>query len=346
MTVLDFCEIDNFVEIPFNELNSLDYNKNITYSPNLENKINSFVKREIINSSSKGLKAIDDVVRNFWPMFVKYQINFDDFLNDYNTDSIIDVSFLDNPGIYKWLDFVSDKYKEFAKELARLRPIGLGTPNAAPGECEFMILVLSKKSKKPTKGDIEINGSLKEFKDDNPRVQSKKVQGKEFRIKTVELAKKYKLIPNTNRTKYVAVELTETDFRAEHWDTELKKISYEERINFLSDWLKATGCFSEIESKKSAKSILVNGVINRNKLQIELCKFFFKDQLPDTPGDNLIMFKDDIVFNVKYDINSFNEMFDKELLIPSGNYIRINQTFPIAWYYSFNKNKINEYTTI
>jgi hypothetical protein len=317
-----------------------------SYSFELENNIKEFIINEIINSSSKGTKAIDDMVRNLWPMFVKYQINFNNFLIDYHSDEIIDVSFLDNPGVYKWVNFISPKYREFAKELSRLRPIGLGTPNAAPGEAEFMILILSKKAKKPSKGDIQINNSLKEFKDENPRVQSKKVHGKEFRIKTVELAKKYGLKPNTNRTNYTAVELTEIDSRKTHWDTQLSKLTIDMRINFLSDWLVLTGTFSQDESRKSAKIIFIDGVIDRNKLQIELCKFFFKNQLPDTPGDNLLMFKDDLVFNVKYDINSYNKMFDDKLLIPTGNYIRINQTFPIAWYYSFNKDKINEYTDI
>jgi hypothetical protein len=318
----------------------------ISYSNYLENKIKDFVSNEIINSSTKGKKAIDDMVRNLWPMFVKYQISFDEFYEDYNNDIIIDVSFLNNPGVYKWIDFVSDGYKDFAKELSKLRPIGLGTPNAVPGEAEFMILVLSKKSKKPTKGDIEIDGSLKEFKDENPRVQSKKIQGKEFRVKTVKLANSFNLNPNTNRTKFLAVEITELDSRKQHWDNELAKLSINDRIEFISEWLKITGCFNDFESKKCAESILIDGIIDRNKLHIELCKFFFKNQLPDAPGDNLIMFNDDFVFNVKYDVDSYNKMFDDGILIPTGNYIRINQTFPIAWYYSFNKNKINEYTNI
>jgi hypothetical protein len=278
-------------------------------------------------------------------MFVKYQIDFDKFYSDYDNDTIMDVSFLDNPGVYRWIDFVSHDYKDFAKELSRLRPIGLGTPNAAPGEAEFMVLILSKKANKPTRGDIDINGSLKEFKDEKPRVQSKKVQGQEFRIKTVELAKSFNLKPNKNRTKFLAVELTETDKRKTHWDTELNKLTNDKKLKFISEWLKLTECFTDSEAKKSSKSILIDGIIDRNLLQKELCKFFFKNQLPDTPGDNLIMFNDDLVFNVKYDVNSYNRMFDNDILIPTGNFIRINQTKPIAWYYSFNKNKINEYTT-
>jgi hypothetical protein len=145
---------------PLNDKKMITEQKSLfSYSFELENNIKEFIINEIINSSSKGTKAIDDMVRNLWPMFVKYQINFNNFLIDYHSDEIIDVSFLDNPGVYKWVNFISPKYREFAKELSRLRPIGLGTPNAAPGEAEFMILILSKKAKKPSKGDIQINNS-------------------------------------------------------------------------------------------------------------------------------------------------------------------------------------------
>lgn len=318
----------------------------IGYSIELENDVKNFIVNQIINSKTKGDKAINDLVRNLWPLFVKHQIDFSKFLNDYQNDTIIDITFLNTPGVYKWINFISSEYREFAKELSKLRPIGLGTPNAAPGEAEFMILVLSPNAKKPTKGDIQINNSIKEFKDENPRVQSKKVQGKEFRIKTVELAKSFGLTPNKNRTKYTAVELTEVDIRKTHWDNELSKLTIDKRIEFLSEWLKLTKCFSDIESIQSANKIITNGVIDRKTLQIELCKFFFKNQLPDTPGDNLLMFNDDIVINIKYDIESYNKMFDDEILIPTGNYIRINQNFPIAWYYSFNINKIDLSTNI
>ncbi|MER2513120.1 MAG: hypothetical protein ABTQ25_12035 [Nitrosomonas ureae] len=49
--------------------------------------------------------------------------------------------------------FVGDEYKEFARKVF-VKKAGGGTPNAAMGKAELLLLLLSNKTEKPPKGDI------------------------------------------------------------------------------------------------------------------------------------------------------------------------------------------------
>jgi hypothetical protein len=315
----------------------------IIYSTELETKCKDFIQSYLITSNSKGEKSVNDLVHHLWPIFVKYQIDFDTFLTDYKEDKIIDVSFLDKAGIHKWHSFVNPKYLNVAKELFTYRPAGLGTPNAQCGEGEFMLFVLSPRCKKPKKGDVMVNGSVKEFKDDKPRVYSKNTTGNSFRLKTLELCYEYNLEPLADKNNRKSVELTECKTQSKtskmkqmYWDLQLNKLSIDDRIQFVKKWLILTNAFSENDALKSAKRILINGTLNRTTLQTEICKYFFKKQLPDTPGDNILMFNNDLVVNIEYNFDTFSKLFDDKTLVPQSNYFRVFQNFPLAWYYTYN----------
>ena len=291
--------------------------------------------REVIkqNIADKDDKAMRDLVRNLWPLLIKYNISFDKFKEDYDNDIIIDCSFLDEPGSHDWLDYVSEEYKELAKELFELRPVGLGTPNAAVGEGEYMMFALSKYCNKPSKGDVKYKNSIKEFKNDKPRFYSR-VQGKRFRLNTVEIAEKFGLEPNINRSRVEGVEITESS-RKSHWDAQLGKISLKDRYKFLQEWLEATEAFTNEEAISSSKRIIKDGYIDENQLQIEICKYFFKSS-DNLIGDNLIMFNGPKLINVKFTFSEIERMFDNGSLVPCGNYFRINQDANIGWYYKYN----------
>lgn len=59
--------------------------------------------------------------------------------------------------------FVPAKYRSFAKRLF-IKRAGGGTPNAAMGKTELLLLLLSDKTKKPVKGDISFKGRNIEIK--------------------------------------------------------------------------------------------------------------------------------------------------------------------------------------
>jgi len=59
--------------------------------------------------------------------------------------------------------FVPEKYRAFAKRVF-LKKAGGGTPNAAMGKAELLLLLLSDKTNKPAKGDISFKGRLIEIK--------------------------------------------------------------------------------------------------------------------------------------------------------------------------------------
>ena len=59
--------------------------------------------------------------------------------------------------------FVPESYRLFAERLF-VKKAGGGTPNAAMGKAELLLLLLSDKTNKPAKGDISFNGRLIEIK--------------------------------------------------------------------------------------------------------------------------------------------------------------------------------------
>jgi len=116
-------------------------------------------------------------------------------IKEVNENKIVNVEFFDNGGnLFK--DYIKPKWVTFAKELFRQRSGGLGTPNSASGEGELMFLFLSNKIKKPTKGDLLINGEIVELKGEKDIRVFAEIRGNDFRKKTLEICKKFNLNPN------------------------------------------------------------------------------------------------------------------------------------------------------
>ncbi|MDP2822586.1 MAG: hypothetical protein Q8O52_07895 [Sulfuritalea sp.] len=59
--------------------------------------------------------------------------------------------------------YVPEKYRPFAQRIF-IKKAGGGTPNAAMGKAELLLLLLSDKTKKPAKGDISFKGRIIEIK--------------------------------------------------------------------------------------------------------------------------------------------------------------------------------------
>lgn len=299
-----------------------------------------FILDNEIISPTKGEKAIKDLTRNLSYSLIRCGFmgsKFNEFSNDYILNKIINVSFLTDTGSHRWLDFVTEKYRKLAEELFQIRPVGLGSPNSACGEGEFMLLCLSPKCRKPSRGDIEVSVGeermIIELKGENPRVTSN-VLGSFFREKTVELCRKFGMNPNISlRGGITGVQLTSGGSIAQHWRQEFEKITLQQRLLFVKRWLILTGAFNNEEATNSAKLILEDGFVNILTLKKEIIKYFFKCQLV-TRGEfkNMAFFQIDSVKIITNDVTEFFDAVDKGEIRPAGDYFRLNQLTYIAWY--------------
>ncbi len=305
-----------------------------------ESECRNFILKNGIVSPSKGEKAINDLTRNLSYCLVKNGIlgrRFNRFTNDYLENRIIDISFLLETGEYNWLDFVSSTYKDLATDLFQCRPVGLGSPNSACGEAEFMLLCLSPNCSKPTRGDVKIvkNGqeSIIELKGENPRVTSS-VTGISFRNKTLDLCIKYGLEPNISlRGNISGVQLTSGGIIQDHWRKQFEKINLDERKKFLNEWLVLTGAFTSEEAEFSSNKILKDGLINIEILKKEIIKLFFKHQISiRTEFTNMAFFNGSKVKIITNNFDKFAKLVDDGKIKPSGDYFRLNQNTNIAWY--------------
>lgn len=305
-----------------------------------EIKCRKFILDNNIISPTKGEKAIKDLTRNLSYALIRCGFmgsRFEEFADDYILNKIINTSFLTDTGSHKWIEYVNEKYRRLAEELFQIRPVGLGSPNSACGEGEFMLLCLSPKCRKPSRGDIEVSVGdqrmIIELKGENPRVTST-VLGQVFREKTVELCRKFGMEPNVSRRGgIVGVQLTSGGSIGQHWRQEFEKITIEERLKFVKRWLVLTGAFTDVEASKSATLILANGFINTDTLKKEIIKYFFKCQLVSR-GEfkNMAFFQIDSVKIITNDVAEFFDAVDKGEIRPAGDYFRLNQLTYIAWY--------------
>ena len=299
-----------------------------------------FILENGIISPSKGEKAINDLTRQLSYCLLKNGFmgrRFISFLSDYIDGNIINVSFLIETGNYKWKSFIKEEYISLAQDLFHTRPVGLGSPNSACGEGEFMLLCLSPICKKPTRGDIQVNinnsSYIVELKGENPRVTSS-VLGSNFRRKTIDLCESFGLTPNTStRGNILGVQLTSEGVIREYWKKELSKLKIEDRFLFLSKWLQETGTFNEVESIESSHRILQSGFIDTDILKKEIIKYFFKHQVTVRHEfSNMAFFKNNDVKIITNDINKFFRLVDDKQIKPAGDYFRLNQSTNLAWY--------------
>jgi hypothetical protein len=245
-------------------------------------------------------------------------------------DNILDFEFFKKGGNIQ--NFIPNYVQEFANQLWKQRPVGLGTPNAAVGEGELMFLILSPSIKKNKKYDLVITKEgyqgIYELKGKEVRVTSS-ITGNEFRIKTLEVAKKFNLTPNLSfRTNKLAVEL-EKKTHSSHWEAELKKLSIENQKKFVLSILKIID--KSIESVE--KIFKPNFDLNEYIKTIVVC--LFKNMIKQQKFDFFVMLGDGK--NVKIISSDPCELKDQILsgkISLNSDYFRINQNYNLGWYIS------------
>jgi hypothetical protein len=273
-------------------------------------------------------KKKESILDSIVAAIIRSETPFEDVIsciNDVNEDKVIDINFFKNGGNIN--DYINPKWINFAKSLWRQRSVGLGTPNAASGEGELMFIFLSPKIKKLTRGDLSINNENIEIKGDDVRVTGK-ISGKNFRIKTLFVCNKYGLTPNiANKTNLPAVELEKQQHET-HWNNELNKLSFNDRVSFVSDYLK---CIND--SDFNVISLFKDGNLDFKELKKTIVKLLYKSMINDRLFDKFIILGDGS--NVKIignDINKFSNDIDNGVIEIKSDYFRINQDINIGWY--------------
>lgn len=294
-----------------------------------------FIKKYVITNRTKGDKSIDDCVKALTYSFLKHNIDLEKFENDYNNDTIIiNFEFFSTVGFHIWTDYINPYYLDFSKTLFSCRPTGLGTPNSAVGEGEFLFNVISTSITKPKKGDLQIKNLIKELKSENDRVYSD-ISGKEFNRRTLQLCEKYNLIPNVCVGNRQGVELAEIGEKQEHWKKELLKLNMEDRKIFLSNWLIETNTFTKETADDVSNKCFENNIIDVIKLRKEIVKSFNRKTL-ESRGEykHKLFFKNENLFIIDNDPNNFDTMVDNDLIKIGSTFFRIFQNEKIGWYYS------------
>jgi hypothetical protein len=249
-----------------------------------------------------------------------------DCIIDIKNDNVINLDFFIKGGnVY---DYINPKWLKFAKALWRQRSVGLGTPNSASGEGELMFIFLSSKIKKPVKGDLLLNNENIEIKGENIRVNGK-ISGKNFRILTLDICKKYNLTPNiSNKTNLESVEI-EKPQHENHWKLELNKLSLIEQRQFIIDYLKC------IDNNIHNIDDIFNPEFNFKNFKKKIVKILYHSMILDRSFDKFIILGNGSNAKVlNNNINDFNKQIDDENILILSDYFRINQDANIGWYIS------------
>ncbi|MHA1222291.1 MAG: hypothetical protein ACTSP3_03310 [Candidatus Heimdallarchaeaceae archaeon] len=250
----------------------------------------------------------------------------------------LDFFFNNNQNSTLW-DFIHVELVDFAKALFKETPKGFGTPNAAPGEGELMFCLLHPAIIKPTKGDLCVIQNdteyIFELKGDQPRVQSN-ILGIDFLIETLSIAEKYNIKPNKCKARNInfAVEIEKRSYK-EHYDKELKKMNYQEKREFLWEWLNATGGVFPNKEKTLDSILLHHEGYNQKELQKEIIKGFFRYMCANEDFNSMILLGNgENIKVIPKEPDVFDKMIDTGLIKIHSDYFRVAQSYRLGWYIS------------
>jgi len=274
-------------------------------------------------------KKKESILDSLIAAIIRSETSLDDVkecIIDINNNNVIDLDFFVNGGnVY---DYINPKWLKFAKALWRQRSVGLGTPNSASGEGELMFIFLSSKIKKPSKGDLLLNGENIEIKGENIRVNGK-ISGKSFRLLTLDICKKYNLNPNISyKTNLKAVEIEKPQHYT-HWKNELNKLSFIDQKQFIIDYLKC------IDNNIHNVDEIFNPEFDFKKFIKKIVKILYHSMIIDRAFDKFIILGNGSNAKIlNNNINDFNDKIDNENILILSDYFRINQDANIGWYIS------------
>ena len=278
-------------------------------------------------------KKKDAILDNLIGILARENIHIEEiknFIFNVNEDKVLDTSVFDIGGNIE--NFINPIWTKLLLPLWRFRSVGLGTPNAASGEGEFMFLFSSKHISKPVKGDLLVKGEIIEIKGEETRVLGK-ITGNKFREKVLEICKSFNLSPNQsmvgrggNKKLIEAVELEKLTHK-EYWTNELGKLSAEDQKKFINEWLYI------IDSKKHDVDVFLNGKFNQGLFIKEIVKILYMNMLSNSNFSKFVILGNGKDIKIlSRNINDFVDKINKNIIIPKCDYFRINQDLPIGWY--------------
>ena len=254
-----------------------------------------------------------------------------DCIKDVEKDRVVNIDFFKRGGNL-FEHYIKPKWATFAKELFTQRSIGLGTPNAASGEGELMFLFLSKNIKKPTRGDLSIAGEIIELKGEKSVRVMGEIRGSDFRKRTLEVCKEFKLTPNkAHITNLNAVEIEKSQHLA-HWKNELSKLSLQRQKEFIGRWL---NCLNEENHNDSVTRIFKKGSFDHDIFIREIIKILYAIMVRSGNFDKFIILGDGPNSKIiSRDVRDFDKKVDDGEIVPISDYFRVNQNYNIGWYIS------------
>jgi hypothetical protein len=283
-------------------------------------------------------KAINDVIFNLAGSIHEADLSQSDvkqYIEDYKTDRILQLPLRHGINIFNHID---SKYISFAKSLYNRRPFGLGTPNAACGEGELMLLFLSPKVallKKKGEGDLILDGKKVELKGLNPRLYGK-ISGNELGKRMEVIGKKFGVTPNDakgNRKSYEPWDPAKK--KSDHWQLEFNKLGRARSIEFVFESMNA----AEIHiSKENITKCFSGEKLNVAVLDSEIIKELFREEATSAKWDEMIFVGNNEIVNIiSRDPADFNRKVDNGDIKAMKTFFRMFLPNKIAWYLSFSK---------
>lgn len=274
-------------------------------------------------------KALNDMARALVSSLYETDTNVDSYMRDYKNDNIFDPSclFETNTNVF---DYVKKSYKEFAKVLFEMRPIGLGTPNAMVGEGEFMCLFLSPRvgvAKKKNTGDITVDDKCIEMKGEGVRIMGK-VSGKKLQEHAQTLS--YDVKPNEvtkGRTAYEPWGVSPN--KEQHWQNEFKRIGISKSVKYLKDLLNPLFDTKNIDFKEC----FVNNKFSAEILQSVILVNLFKEQ--EKLWDAFTILDKGQVYTITPNQKSFEKLVNTGKIKVYADYFRSFQDINVGLYCAF-----------
>jgi hypothetical protein len=258
-----------------------------------------------------------------------------EFINDAKEDKIFKSLNFFKGG--NWVEEVENiKYVKFLQALFETCPKGLGTPNAACGEGELMLILSSPKLKKPKKNDIEIDGGkTMNLKNDTPRVFAE-IDGKKLNKVMMLEVDKLGMKP-VNGKSGESVQLVNPNYIDSHWNPQFSTMEKTQVLVFLSYFL--SNLFPENKITKEETNDIVSKCLNGNQLVWEkwieeLIIFIFK--YGKDKSENLLSMKvDGDVKIIPSNLFEFSELVRNKIIKFDKDYFRMFQNGKVGIYIKF-----------
>jgi hypothetical protein len=197
----------------------------------MEEELNKFIKEKI----KKDTKATNSIYRLVLGTIIALEISSKivlDWIECAKNDKVF--SSLDFLKGGNWISNIINKnHIKLMQGLFECRPSGLGTPNAACGEGELMLILSSTKILRPSKNDIKVDEIYYNLKNEYPRIFAD-INGIKLNEIMLKECDDLNLIPNKDNKNKMSVQIVNKSFIKNHWNPQFKQLKKEQLVSFLS----------------------------------------------------------------------------------------------------------------